>query len=232
MVVANKAHVLVVEDDTTLAMGLELNLRAEGHRVTIASDGEAGLRRALADHPDQPDLILLDLMLPKLDGFDVLAELRRRGLQVPVLILSARGEIDDKVRGLGLGADDYLTKPFSVRELAARVAVALRRERRHSQRVVRFADVEVDIDAREVRRAGTTVEVTPREFELLAWLVARPGRLQSRERLLDAIWGWDYDGTARTVDNFVRRLRVKLEVDPTEPRHLVTVRGAGYRFDA
>ncbi len=226
---AERPNILVVEDDATLALGLELNLAAEGFAVGVARDGRAGLQAALEQGPD---LIVLDLMLPHLDGFDVLAALRRQGRDMPVIILSARGQISDKITGLDLGADDYMTKPFSVRELAARIHAALRRvPAGRDHRRVCFGDVEVDLDGRVVRRADEEVPLTRREFELLAFLLERPGRLQTRTRLLDAVWGWDYDGTERTVDNFIRRLRVKLEPVPTNPAHLLTVRGAGYRFD-
>ena len=201
---AERPRILVVEDDVTLALGLELNLAAEGFVVRLARDGEAGLKAAL---DDPPDLMVLDLMLPLMDGFDVLAELRAQGRNMPVIILSARGQVTDKISGLDLGADDYLTKPFSVRELAARIHAALRRvPPAHERQRVRFSDVEVDLDGRVVRRGGQEVALTRREFELLAFLLERPGRLQTRTRLLDAVWGWDYDGTERTVDNFIRRM--------------------------
>lgn len=225
----DRPRILVIEDDATLALGLELNLSAEGYAVTLARNGPAGLRLALAG---DVDLVVLDLMLPGLDGFDLLARLRDQGRRLPVIILSARGQLDDKIRGLGLGADDYMTKPFAARELAARIHAALRRAApAAARRQIRFAAVEVDLEARRVQRDGVEVVLTSREFDLLAWLLERPGRLQTRSGLLDAVWGWDYDGTERTVDNFFRRLRVKLEVDPANPAHLITVRGAGYRFD-
>lgn len=225
-----RAAVLVIEDDRTLARGLVMNLELEGFRVLHAADGEAGLRLALAE---SPDLIVLDLMLPGLDGFGVVAALRERGRATPVVVLSARGEVSDKVEALARGADGYLTKPFSLRELVARIRAALRRpswDAGHDRRV-RFGDIEVALDRREVLRAGAPVALTAREFDLLAFLVAHPGRVYARERLLDAVWGYDYEGTTRTVDNFVRRLRVKLEADPSQPRHLVTAHGEGYRFE-
>jgi DNA-binding response OmpR family regulator len=227
---AEPVTILLVEDDPTLAMGLELNLASEGYRVLVARDGHSGLREALEQ---QPDLILLDLMLPGLDGFEVLARIREQGRHMPVVLLTARGEMDDKVRGLGVGADDYVTKPFSMRELSARIHAALRRARLVSKagRRVRFGDVEVDLDARRVLRAEREVALTAREFDLLAWLAEHHGRVQPRERLLAAVWRIDYEGTERTIDNFIRSLRVKLEVDPKNPRHIVTVRGAGYRLD-
>lgn len=223
-------RVLVVEDDATLAMGLRLNLRAEGFHVAVARDGDEGLRLAL---DDRPDLVLLDLGLPGLDGLELLAELRRRGRVTPVIVLSARATLDDKVAGLIGGADDYLAKPFSIRELTARIRAALRRATLAvGARTARFGSVDVDLDARTIRRDGTPVATTPREYELLIYLLERPGRTFSREQLLNAAWGHDYEGTDRTVDNFIHSLRAKLEVDPAKPRHLITVRGAGYRFDS
>ena len=223
--------ILVVEDDHTLARGLVMNLEIEGFRVLHAADGDEGLRMALDENPD---LIVLDLMLPGLDGFDVVDELRGRDRATPVLVLSARAEIVDKIEALGLGADDYLTKPFSLKELVARIRACLRRPVWHTQpdRNVRFADVEVNLDGRAVTRGGTRVILTAREFDLLAFLVSHPDRVYSREQLLNSVWSHDYEGTARTVDNFVRRLRVKLEANAQRPRHLVTIRGVGYRFDA
>lgn len=221
---------LVVEDDRTLARGLVMNLEIEGFRVLHAADGEEGLRLAI---DEAPDLVILDLMLPGMDGFEVVAALRERARATPVLVLSARGEVSDKVEALQLGADGYLTKPFSLAELVARIRAALRRpawDATHD-RVVRFGDVAVALDRLEVHRAGELVSLTAREVELLVFLVSHPGRIYSRTRLLDAVWSYDYDGTTRTIDNFIRRLRVKLEVDARRPRHLITVHGAGYRFD-
>jgi DNA-binding response OmpR family regulator len=220
----------VVEDDATLVLGLEINLRAEGFRVLSARDGQTGLRMGLEQNPD---LAVLDLGLPGMDGLDVLAEWRRRGRELPVIVLTARATLDDKVLGLGQGADDYLTKPFRIKELTARIRAALRRAGLgRGPRRVPLGEVEVDLDARKVSRAGAEMALTAKEFDLLAFLIERPGRVFSRERLLEAVWGMDYDGTDRTVDNFVRSLRVKVEADPAEPRHVVTVRGAGYRFEA
>jgi two-component system alkaline phosphatase synthesis response regulator PhoP len=227
---SERPTILVVEDDATLVLGLEINLRAEGFRVLSARDGQTGLRMGLEQNPD---LAVLDLGLPGMDGLDVLAEWRRRGRELPVIVLTARATLDDKVLGLGQGADDYLTKPFRIKELTARIRAALRRAGLgRGPRRVPLGEVEVDLDARKVSRAGAEMALTAKEFDLLAFLIERPGRVFSRERLLEAVWGMDYDGTDRTVDNFVRSLRVKVEADPAEPRHVVTVRGAGYRFEA
>ncbi|TNF34196.1 MAG: response regulator transcription factor [Deltaproteobacteria bacterium] len=225
-----RATVLVVEDDRTLARGLVMNLEIEGFRVLHAADGEEGLRLAV---DEAPDLVLLDLMLPGMDGFDVVAALRERARETPVLVVSARGEVSDKVRALQRGADGYITKPFSLAELVARVRAALRRPAWDAvrDRRVCFGDVEIAVDRREVLRAGRSVALTAREVDLLIYLVSHPDRVFSRDHLLDAVWSFDYDGTSRTVDNFIRRLRVKLEVDARHPRHLVTVHGAGYRFE-
>jgi two-component system alkaline phosphatase synthesis response regulator PhoP len=221
---------LLVEDDETLLLGLELNLRAEGFDVLSARDGITGLEIA---REQLPDAIVLDIQLPRRNGLSLLDELRRDGLEMPVLILSARGEVEDKLQGLGLGADDYITKPFSLPELVARIRAALRRptQARTNREQRRFGDTVIDFAARIVLRRGAEVNLTSREFELLAYLVRHAGRVHSREQLLTAVWGYDYEGTARTVDNFVRSLRVKIEDSPTEPRHLLTVRGAGYRFE-
>lgn len=226
----DRTTILVIEDDRTLARGLVMNLELEGFRVIHAAQGTLGLQMAVEE---RPDLIVLDLMLPGMSGFDVVRSLRQRSRQTPVVILSARGEVEDKVRALGLGADDYLTKPFSLKELVARVNAGLRRPIWHTEddRRVQFGDIEVDINHRKVLRAGAEVTLTTREFDLLVFLVERKGRVFSRDRLLAAVWNFDYEGTSRTVDNFIRRLRVKLEPDPDHPRHLVTVRGSGYRFE-
>lgn len=222
--------ILVVEDDQSLALGLTVNLRAEGFTVLTAPDGPKGLKMA---SEAKPDLVVLDLLLPGLDGFDVLKRLRARKREMPVIIMSARGELDDKLKGLGLGADDYVTKPFSLPELVARIHAALRRPRqqRDNPDARRIGKAIIDLESRRVECAGADVTLTAREFDLLEYLMRHAGRVHTRDRLLTDVWGHDYEGTARTVDNFIRSLRVKLETDPRRPRHLVTVRGAGYRFD-
>lgn len=222
--------ILIVEDDKNLRFSLSLALKTEGYRVLVAEDGDAGLEMA---ERERPDLILLDVMLPKKNGFEVLQLLRQRDAQVPVLLVTAKGEEEDRVRGLKLGGDDYVVKPFGIAELLARVGTALRRARLHRPTAVHvaFADVSVDFEGHEVRRAGELVPMTTLELKLLRHFLERDGRVLSRQGILDAVWGSNYFGTERTVDNFVTRLRSKLEPDANAPRHFKTVRGAGYRFD-
>lgn len=220
-------RILLIEDDPSIGRGLELNLGLEGYAVRWATDGPAGL--ALSTEW-KPDIVLLDVMLPSMSGYEVCRELRRRAATLPILILSARGAEVDKVKGLDLGADDYLTKPFGLAELLARVKALLRRARPPGRGdLLRFADVTADFSAGEVRRGGTPVEMTARELQLLSFLASREGRVVTRQAILDAVWGQDYFGTERTVDNFITRLRQKLD-DPDEPRHFLTARGVGYRF--
>ncbi|MET0593946.1 MAG: response regulator transcription factor [Polyangiaceae bacterium] len=222
--------ILVVEDDASITMGLELNLRAEGYHVMVAHDGEEGLAKA---HSEEIDLLILDVMLPRLNGFEVLRKLRGEGNEIPVLMLSARGAEMDKVMGLELGAEDYVTKPFGLAELLARVRAILRREGKgKSVRsvVIRSGVLEINADTRQVTRDGKDVELTATEFDVLLCLVEAKGRVLSREQIQAHVWGPDHHGTTRTVDNFLLQLRSKLELDPGEPKHLVTVRGVGYRF--
>jgi DNA-binding response OmpR family regulator len=222
---------LVVEDDVSLARGIAHNLRYEGYRVLEAADGEAGLRLAV---DARPDLVILDLKLPRMRGLDVLSAMREAGLETQVIILSARGQEADKVAGLGCGADDYVTKPFGVPELLARVEAALRRPREarrdEAAREIAFGTVRMLPGRRQVLRDGAEVRLTPREYDLLLFLATHPDRPFDRDTLLQRVWGWDYEGTPRTVDNFVHALRAKIEQDPAAPRHLVTVIGVGYRF--
>ncbi|HJR61142.1 MAG TPA: response regulator transcription factor [Vicinamibacterales bacterium] len=225
-------RVLIVEDNHDLAFGLRNNLEIEGYAVDVAPDGPAGLAAA---RRTPPDLVVLDLMLPGMDGYRVLRQLREDGLAAPVLILTARGEETDKVLGFRLGADDYVTKPFGVLELLARVEALLRRGRpavtatRHP--VQRFGEVEVEISTRTVRRQGRTVPLTPMEFDLLVALLRRQGAVASRLELLSEVWGHAADVLTRTVDTHIGELRRKLEQDPSTPRHILTVRKAGYRLD-
>jgi len=221
--------VLVVEDEPTLRMGLRATLRSEGFKVLVASTGPEGLEMAL----DQgPDLLLLDVMLPGMNGFEILRALRERRPDLPIILLTAKGEEQDKVQGLRLGADDYVVKPFGVAELLARVDAQLRRSRlvEAADAVVEVGVGRFDFRAHEAQREGEPVEFTALEAKLLRYLLRHEGMVLSRQQILDAVWGSDYYGTDRTVDNFINRLRAKLEPDPRAPRHLITVRGAGYRF--
>ena len=225
-----KKRILIVEDDESITLGLEMNLRAEGYDVTVAVDGESGLQRA---SEDGFDLIILDVMLPKMNGFEVLRALRGRDQTVPIVMLSARGAETDKVMGLELGAEDYITKPFGLAELLARVKAVLRRDgllRRSNERVVRAGELEINNETREVKRSGEHVDLTATEFDVLWCLIEAGNRPLSREEILSLVWGPGHHGTLRTIDNFVLQLRTKLEKDPAEPLHILTVRGVGYRF--
>lgn len=225
-----RRRVLIVEDDASIMLGLRINLEAEGYVVLSAEDGEKGLETARAE---RPDLVILDVMLPKLNGLQVLQTLRREGLPMPIIMLSARTAEMDKVTGLELGAEDYVAKPFSLAELLARVRAALRRGPRPAEapRVHEFADVRIDAAARTVTRAGAVVEMTATEFDLLLCLIEARGVALGREAIFARVWGPTHHGTQRTIDNFVQQLRAKLEPDPQRPRHFITVRGVGYRFD-
>lgn len=223
--------ILIVEDNADLAFGLRNNLEIEGYSVEVASDGNEGLARV---RDVDPDLIILDLMMPGMDGYRLLKALREAGDTTPVLILSARGEETDKVRGFRLGADDFVTKPFSLLELLARVEALLRRSQPHpdgaEHETYRFGDVEVDVEAQSVIRAGTVVPITHREFSLLLALLRRRGAVVSRYDLLREVWGHRGAVLSRTVDTHIMELRRKIEDDPTEPRHIITVRKSGYRL--
>jgi DNA-binding response OmpR family regulator len=228
-------RILVIEDNDDLAFGLRNNLEIEGYDVIIASDGQGGLQQALTG---RPDLVILDLMLPRLDGFRVLHELRHRRFRKPVLILTARGEETDKVRGLRLGADDYVTKPFGVLELLARVEALFRRAGPEANtanwepRVTeQFGEVEVHLDARVVRREGREIPLTPKEFDLLVALLNRRGAAVSRHELMQEVWGYSVTVLSRTVDTHIVELRRKLERDPANPAHILTVRKVGYRLE-
>lgn len=222
------ARILVVEDEPTLALGLEDDLKLEGYEVEVVRDGDTASRRA---REQSFDLIILDVMLPRKDGFEVCRELRRAGLRMPIILLTAKTQESDKVLGLELGADDYVTKPFSPRELRARVKAALRRAAGGVPEIYRFGDAEVDFTRCELRRAGRAVEMTPIEFKLLATFIRHRGQTLSRDKLLDQIWGRKTFVTDRVVDTHVTNLRKKIESKAGEPRFLVNVRGMGYRFD-
>jgi two-component system alkaline phosphatase synthesis response regulator PhoP len=221
-------RILIVEDEPDIALGLEDDLRVEGYDVEIAGDGLSALRKAR-----EPgwSLILLDVMLPGKDGFDVLRALRRGGVQTPVILLTAKTQDTEKVLGFELGADDYLTKPFSPRELRARIKARLRVPQEDTDQVYRFGDVEVDFSRAEIRRGGRQVDVTPIELKLLETFIRRRGRVLSREQLLDFAWGHSMHVTDRAVDAHIVNLRRKIEPEPSTPTFLLSVRGLGYRFD-
>lgn len=223
--------VLVVEDDRSLRDGLAMNLRIKGFTVLTAANGDEGMEMAFHC---RPDLIILDLMLPGFSGLEILEELRERGESMPVLILSARGRLEHKLEGLGLGADDYLAKPFELPELLARVEALLRRARRERERLppIEFGAVVIDVAARKVSLDNTDVALSAKEFDLLCLLARAPGQAFSRDMILERVWGWGFEGTRRTVDNFIRSLRTKLEDDPAKPRHIRTVHHVGYRLDS
>jgi two-component system alkaline phosphatase synthesis response regulator PhoP len=212
-----------------MVQGLRDNFEYEGYEVISAADGVDGLNRAMAD---QPDLVVLDVMMPKMSGLDVCKQLKARKPSMPIIMLTARGQEIDKVVGLELGADDYVTKPFSIRELMARVKAVLRRAspQAANAEVYRFSDVEVNVRSNEVLRGGQPVELSSKEFALLAYFVAHPAETLSRDRLLDAVWGYENYPTTRTVDAHIVHLRQKLEPNPEEPRFILTVHGSGYKF--
>ncbi len=230
----SQGTILIVEDDPAIAGGVALNLRLEGFVAEVLGDGATAVERALEL---QPKLILLDIELPTKTGLDVLSELRQTGNKTPVIVLSARQDEYDKVAALRLGADDYVTKPFGVAELLARIDAVLRRSQPEAPAgparsgIVRFSDVLVDLDTREVTRAGERVELTHLEYELLTFLLRNAAKVYTRQELLIEVWGIHHSGSPRTIDNFVGQLRAKLEADPNQPRHIVTVRGTGYRLD-
>ncbi len=220
---------LLVEDDPSILRGLQMNLGLEGFRLIAAHDGEEALKLARSH---RPDMIILDLMLPKLTGFDVISRLRTEDPDTPILVLSAKDQEGDKVLALSLGADDYLTKPFGVAELVARIRAALRRRRRTKPASsLQFGAVELDVAGRRILVAGAEIEATAREFDLLRFFIDHPGIAFSREQLMQQVWGPDHFGTVRTVDNFVARLRSKIETNPDAPVYIETVRGVGYRFN-
>ncbi|MCX6576607.1 MAG: response regulator transcription factor [Candidatus Aminicenantes bacterium] len=225
-----KEKILIIEDEEELVKGLKLNLVFEGYEVIWAMDGEEGLNKALKE---APDLILLDIMLPKKDGLDVCRELRQRNVTIPIVMLTAKGEEVDKVVGLEIGADDYITKPFSVRELMARVKAHLRRGKKEEKSVpsvYRFNDVEIDFIHFKVKRSGIEFDLTSLEVEILKYFVAHRGEVVTRDTLLDKIWGYESYPSTRTIDNHILKLRKKLEEDPAQAKYIFSVYGEGYRF--
>jgi DNA-binding response OmpR family regulator len=220
-------RILIVEDEPSIALALEDDLRREGYETEVATDGESGARRAASR---KFDLILLDVMLPKQDGFEVCRQARQAGVEAPILMLTAKAQEAEKVMGLESGADDYITKPYSARELRARVKAHLRRGTTVPE-IYRFGDAELDFARCELRRTGRVVEMSALEFRLLAAFARRAGRVLTRAQLLDEVWGSGTHVTDRVVDNQVTNLRRKIEPEPERPRYLIALRGIGYRFD-
>lgn len=220
--------ILIVEDEADMARGLQFNLEARGFEVEIARDGEAGYQAAIIG---RPDLVLLDVMLPKRDGYDVCRALRKAEPALPILMLTARGQEDDVILGLKLGADDYVKKPFSVAELVARIETLLRRSPGAGGPArIEFGDVSVDFIRHQAAKAGAPIDLTVKEFDLLRYFASHRGRVVSRDALLNAVWGYDSVPNTRTVDAHIVKLRQKIEETPHEPRHLLTVHGIGYKF--
>jgi DNA-binding response OmpR family regulator len=227
---ATQETILIVEDDKSLREGLAMNFQLQGYRVVTAQDGEEGMAKAF---DVSPDLIILDIMLPGWSGLDILTELRGKECIVPVLVLSARDTTANKIEGLELGADDYVTKPFELKELLARTEAMLRRRRAESrdQKEVLFGNIHINVRQRRVRVGRREVALSSKEFDLLCLLAGSPGRPFTRDTILDRVWGWDFEGTTRTVDNFIMSLRRKIERDPASPRHIKTVRQIGYKLE-
>ena len=223
------AKILIVEDEPNMVKGLRDNFEFEGHQVISAPDGVAGLERALSE---SPDLVILDVMMPRMSGLDVCKQLKAKKPAIPVIMLTARGQEVDKVVGLELGADDYVTKPFSIRELLARVKAVLRRAGMAPKTVEKysFGEVEVNLRSHQVSRKGKTMDFSSKEFELLKFFLHHPGETLSRDRLLEEVWGYEHFPTTRTVDAHIVRLRQKVEPKPEEPRFILTVHGTGYKF--
>ncbi len=222
------SSVLIVEDDPALLRGLKDNFEAQNYRVQLARDGPEGLSAALAN---PPDLLILDLMLPKLNGYEICHALRAKGLEMPIIMLTAKGQEEDIIRGLELGADDYVTKPFSVRELLARAKAFLRRREAAESDVFQFGDCKLDFTARKLFRKGKEVALTTKEFGLLEFFSKRAGHALTRDQLLDAVWGHDIMVNDRSVDRCVTTLRAKIEADPHRPCYIQTIRDIGYRFE-
>ena len=226
------ARVLIVEDDEAMSVALRDGFQYEGYTVTLARDGEAGLHLATAD---PPDLILLDVMLPKMTGLDICKQLRGGGNGVPIIMLTARGQEIDKVLGLKLGADDYITKPFGFMELLARAEAVLRRSRSPIQpaealETYRFGDVTIDFRRHEARKGTAAIDLSPREFQLLAYFIQHRGEIVTRETLLDTVWDYNSIPFTRTVDMHIAKLRKKIEDNPADPKHVITVHRLGYKF--
>jgi len=220
--------VLIIEDDSTMLRGLKDNFEYQGYRVLTAADGEQGLNAALNE---KPDLIILDIMLPKINGYEICRLIRQENLDMPIIMLTAKGEESDIVLGLNLGADDYVTKPFSIKELLARAAAFLRRGRQTEQDIYEFADYRLDIPARKLTHKGGEVRLSPKEFKLLELFLKKPGRALTRNEILNAVWGYDCFVGRRSIDRFVTTLRNKIEPDPHNPTFIHTIREIGYKFE-
>jgi DNA-binding response OmpR family regulator len=221
--------VLIIEDEPNMVLGLKDSCEYEGYEVCVARDGKEGLEKAATE---KPDIILLDVMLPLMSGIDVCRTLRARGIETPILMLTARSQEIDKVVGLEVGADDYVTKPFSIRELLARIRAHLRRAAKQVVAIdsFTFGDVELNFKKYTAHKGGRALELSAREFEILHYLIRRRGEIVTRDQLLDEVWGYDSTPVTRTVDNHIARLRQKIEQDSSEPRHIITVHRLGYRF--
>lgn len=221
--------ILVIEDDPAMLRGLQDNLKFKGYQVKAAADGEQGLEAALNG---KPDLILLDIMLPKINGYEICRLIREEGLDMPIIMLTAKGQESDIILGLNLGADDYVTKPFNVHELLARIHAFLRRRRQREMRKAHFGDFTLNLDSRQLLRNGREVSLTPKEYTLLVLFVRRAGCALTREEILKRVWGYDILVTTRSVDRCVNTLRSKIELDPQAPALIKTIRDIGYRFES
>ncbi len=225
-----KEKILIIEDEEDLVKGLKINLVDEGYEVDYAFNGKEGLEKALKE---KPDLILLDIMLPGMNGLEICKELRQNKMDIPILMLTAKGEEIDKVIGLEIGADDYISKPFSIRELLARIKAHLRRENRSGETVpgvFQLESMKIDFEHYKVIRKDDEIDLTSLEVDVLRYLISKDGKVVSRDDLLDKIWGYEKYTTNRTIDNHILKLRKKIEIDPNHPRHILTVYGGGYRF--
>jgi len=220
--------ILIIEDDATMLRGLKDNFEFKGYRVLTAADGEEGLEAALNG---KPDLIVLDIMLPKINGYEVCRLIRKEGLEMPIIMLTAKGEESDIVLGLNLGADDYVTKPFSIKELLARTEAFLRRSRRTDEDIYEFGEYHLDIPARKLTREGNEIKLSPKEFKLLEMFLKKPGRALTRDEILNAVWGYDCYVGPRSIDRFVTTLRNKIEPDAHNPTFIHTIREIGYKFE-
>jgi len=224
-----EARILIIEDEKAMVAGLQFNLEARGYRVSAAYDGEQGCRKAIELHPD---LVILDLMLPKRDGYEVCKRLKKDVPDIPIIMLTARSQEAEVVLGFELGADDYVTKPFSVLELMARIKTVLKRAHPEGRDVapIQFGTVVVDVGRHTASKGGTPLDLSPREYDIIHYFAGRRGDVVSRDELLDAVWGYDSSSMSRTVDTHVAKLRQKIEDNPKAPRHIITIHGVGYKF--